>query len=232
MMEQFSNEISGETVEIATIPIFATPLIVTKFPKHESYEWKSFDKVVRKPDIWFTPLNTSFPDIKEDDPYVDYETAENVKRDVLEHCQKVLACYNMPVDIRYNGFWYNAYYEENGQEPHDHLSPDNLNPYWSGIYFANNCCEGQLTFQKTDLSMRTQQLFKHSDSKICDYYEELWTSYIHDGHILLFPPHLKHAVKVGKENRNKMRLTFSFNLAINRSAYLPDEYFRNESASD
>ena len=214
MMDRFTNSVTSEVLEVETLGLFATPTIVTPFPKHKNYKWESFERVDRKPEQWFTPLNTSFPDIEDDDPYVDKETADKLKGDILDHLQKVFQCYNMPHEIRYSAFWYNAYYEGDAQEPHDHLAPDNHNPYWCGIYFAKNCFDGQLVFQQKNPALRLQQTFDYGSSKLAEYYNDAWVSAMQDGMIFLFPPHLTHGIKVGIENRNKMRLTFSFNLAI------------------
>ena len=214
MMDRFTNSVTSEVLEVETLGLFATPTIVTPFPKHKNYKWESFERVDRKPEQWFTPLNTSFPDIEDDDPYVDKETSDKLKGDILDHLQKVFQCYNMPHEIRYSAFWYNAYYEGDAQEPHDHLAPDNHNPYWCGIYFAKNCFDGQLVFQQKNPALRLQQTFDYPNSKLAEYYNDAWVSAMQDGMIFLFPPHLTHGIKVGIENRNKMRLTFSFNLAI------------------
>tara|TARA_B000000441_G_C21738579_1_gene351844 strand:+ start:135 stop:809 length:675 start_codon:yes stop_codon:yes gene_type:complete len=214
MMDRFTNSVTNEVLEVETLGLFATPTIVTPFPKHKNYKWESFERVDRKPEQWFTPLNTSFPDIEDDDPYVDKETSDKLKGDILGHLQKVFQCYNMPHEIRYSAFWYNAYYEGDAQEPHDHLAPDNHNPYWCGIYFAKNCFDGQLVFQQKNPALRLQQTFDYPNSKLAEYYNDAWVSAMQDGMIFLFPPHLTHGIKVGAENRNKMRLTFSFNLAI------------------
>jgi hypothetical protein len=79
--------------------------------------------------------------------------------------------------------------------------------------------------------MRTQPPWPHQDSKIKGYYQDSFVVGAEDGNIVLFPPFLNHHVKVGIENRHKMRLTFSFNIRINREAYLGDEHLRNEQVS-
>ena len=214
MMDRFTNSVTSEVLEVETLGLFATPTIVTPFPKHKNYKWESFERVNRKPEEWFTPLNTSFPDIEDDDPYVDKELSDRLKGDIMDQLQKVFQCYNMPHEIRYSAFWYNAYYEGDAQEPHDHLAPDNHNPYWCGIYFAKNCFQGQLVFQQKNPALRLQPTFDYANSKLAEYYTDAWVSAMQDGMIFVFPPHLTHGIKVGIENRNKMRLTFSFNLAI------------------
>lgn len=215
-MEAFTNAKTGERVEIQTVPLFATPVIVTKFPKHSAYNWEPFEKIDRKPKQWFTSVNTSFPETKSDDPYIPQDIHDNLKRDIFEHVQKVLSCYNMNPNVKFSNFWYNAYYEGQGQEPHNHLSQHNLNPFWCGIYFAHNCFPHQLSFASNNHDLRTQQNFAHWISNLKDHYDQLWSSSIPTGHIVLFPPHLTHGIKVGKENRNKMRLTFSFNILIDK----------------
>lgn len=205
---------TSERIEVETLKLFSTPVIVTLFPKHKQYQWKSFERVNRKPREWLTPVNTSFPEIKNDDPYIDKYTSDNLKKDILEHLEKVFQCHNMPHKVNYTDFWYNAYYEGDAQELHDHLSHDNNNPYWCGIYFAKNCFPGQLAFQHKNHSLRLQQRYDHASSKLADFYQDTWAPSIQDGMIMLFPPHLTHGVRAGIENRNEMRLTFSFNLII------------------
>ena len=115
--------------------------------------------------------------------------------------------------VLYN-FWYNAYYEGQGQELHHHLAEDNNNPFWCGIYFAKNCFNSQLKFKRSDYSLRTQQPYDFHQTSLADYYRDTWPSGIPDGYICLFPPHLQHSVTIGEENRDKMRLTFSFNIQL------------------
>ena len=205
---------TSERIKVETLKLFPTPAIVTSFPKHKQYKWESFERVNRKPDSWFTPLNTSFPDINDDDPFIDKEISDRLKYDIKEHLEKVFQCYKMPHHIRYSGFWYNAYYEGDAQELHDHLSYDDYNTYWCGIYFAKNCFSGQLGFHQKNHSLRLQQRYDYANSKLADFYQDTWGPSIQDGMIILFPPHLMHGVRVGIENRKKMRLTFSFNLTI------------------
>lgn len=220
-MRIFENE-SGEKIEVTDVPLFSVPIIVTKFNDHEKYNIESFEKVVRKPKDWTCSVNTSFPRTQKDDPYISQEKSNEIKNSITEHLQNVFECYNMPTDINLTQFWYNAYYEGQSQELHNHLAPNNLNPFWSGIYFAKNCFPGQLQFSRNEYSMRTQQPFDYRKSAIADYYSDYWKVDIPDGHICLFPPHLYHTVSVGEENRDKMRLTFSFNLHIGKG-FVPEK---------
>ena len=61
---------NGERIEVEDVGLFATPIIVTKFNDHEKYDIESFEKIVRKPKDWTGSVNTSFPTVEKDDPYI------------------------------------------------------------------------------------------------------------------------------------------------------------------
>ena len=109
---------SGDKIEVEDVPLFATPIIITKFNDHEKYNIESFEKVVRKPKSWTGSVNTSFPRTEKDDPYISEEKCNEIKNSITEHLQDVFECYNMPTDIKLTQFWYNAYYEGQSQELH------------------------------------------------------------------------------------------------------------------
>tara|TARA_B100000965_G_scaffold102397_1_gene84173 strand:+ start:649 stop:1287 length:639 start_codon:yes stop_codon:yes gene_type:complete len=203
----------GKKIEVDDVPLFSTPIIVTKFNDHEKYNIESFEKVDRTPENWnHSSVNSSFK--KDDDPYISQETRNKIKNSITEHLRDVFECYNMTRNIVLYNFWYNAYYEGQGQELHNHLAENNNNPFWCGIYFAKNCFNSQLKFKRSDYSLRTQQPYDFHQTSLADYYRDTWPSGIPDGYICLFPPHLQHSVTIGEENRDKMRLTFSFNIQL------------------
>ena len=204
----------GKRIEVGDVPLFSTPIIVTKFNDHEKYNIESFEKVDRRPKYWNNPVNTSFPGEEDDDPYISRETLDQIKNSITEQVKDVFDIYNIPKDIILYNFWYNAYYEGQGQELHNHIAQDNFNPFWCGVYFAKNCFNHQFKFRRSDLSLRTCQPFDFHQTCLADYYRDVWASGIPDGYICLFPPHLDHKVTVGKENRDKMRLSFSFNIQL------------------
>ena len=83
--------------------------------------------------------------------------------------KKVMKDLRMPMNIFYQCFWYNAHYEGQGQEPHNHLSLDRHDPLWSGIYFAKNCFRIVAIFIRTEYHHnvpRTQQYFDWNKSKL------------------------------------------------------------------
>ncbi len=194
-------------------PIFSTPLLVGSFPHHVKHKkrFKNFNKVDRRPSTWTQPLNTSFPNVTSDDPFVSNDDIMALKSDILIYLKSVMRKYNMPEDVFYADFWYNAYYNGDGQEMHDHLSEVNHNPFWSGIYFCRNCHTGSLTLTRRDQSNRLQQAcnWNNTDPQLAQHYEPTVDPQIDDGTIILFPPHVYHQVKY---NSDQMRLTFSFNI--------------------
>jgi hypothetical protein len=197
-------------------PIFPTPVIVGQFKYHDKWKnrFKNFDKIDRRPDTWTQPLNTSFPQIQDDDPYVTPDVRDEIQSDILIHVHDVMREYNMPEIAFFSEFWYNAYYSGQGQENHDHLSEINHNPFWSGIYFCRNCFPGSLTLSRREQFFRLQQYcdWDNTDPQLGQYYQTRIQPPISDGTIVMFPPHVLHQVVTDDRNEKNMRLTFSFNI--------------------
>lgn len=201
------------------VPLFSTPVIKINFSKHAKYAgmFDTWDKVDRKPSNWLVPLNTSFPLIQDDDPYVNQETRDSLKEDIMFDIRRTLLKYNIPTKVEYECFWYNAYRKGQGQEVHNHLSMHNdQNPLWSGVYFAQNCDPGSFFFANHDFAWRTQQQFPYVKSNLSEYYKEFMPMNFIDGDIVLFPPHLNHGVKCGNLKEDVQRLTFSFNIYLEK----------------
>jgi len=189
--------------------IFPTPILHFPFEKHTSYDWAETEKRYRIPYGWDQPLNSSFPEIQDDDGYVSPQTRDRLKLDILDSIVPALQELRLPSNVTYNNFWYNIYHDEQGQEKHWHLPEvGHVVPYWSGIYFAKNC--NPTIFYRDHGVHRTQKFPGYEDSAIADCnYINYWP-HIVDGDILLFPPWLMHTAHT--ENKDLMRLTFSFNL--------------------
>jgi len=196
--------------------LFATPVLSFKFEKHDEYvdKWSDWDRDDRRPDGWQCNVNTSFPQVEQDDPYAPMEIVNQLEVDLLANIKKIHYEYGLSLYIKFERFWYNGYYTNQGQEAHHHLSSTDLHsPVWAGVYFAKNCLPGQFQFVKTDYSLRSQGLLNFMDSELNEYYDETYRSNFTDGDIVLFPPHLHHCVRVNDDyNTNKQRLTFSFNV--------------------
>lgn len=208
------------------IELFSTPIIRFKFEKHDEYhaKWENWDVVKRQPRSWQCELNTSFPQVQQDDPYAPMEAVNQLQKDLLFQVKKLHKSYGLMTEIVFYNFWYNAYYAGQGQEWHSHLPEYGLAPIWSGVYFAKNCLPGQFAFQKTDLSMKTQGPINVQSSSLRKYYDDTYITNFADGDVVLFPPHLNHCVKLSDdENVTDQRLTFSFNADSVRSLEFQNE---------
>ena len=208
--------VNGDTMRVNTLSLFPTPVIQTRFECHDKYvnKFGNWGEIDRKPKAWHVSLNTSFPEIRPDDPYVSEEIVNNLKNDIMFQVKKVNNDRGISTNLEYQCFWYNAYYTKQGQEPHNHLSQKGEDPLWSGVYFAKNCFPGSFTFVKTEYSHRSQQWFDYQSTKMRAYYDEFYPTTFGDGDLVLFPPHLHHAVQVDERNAEDQRLTFSFNIRL------------------
>ena len=81
-MKIFQND-RGQKIEVDDIPLFSTPIIVTKFNDHEKYNFESFEKIDRIPKNWTKSVNSSFPSIEKDDPYISQETLDKIRNSIL-----------------------------------------------------------------------------------------------------------------------------------------------------
>tara|TARA_B100000035_G_C20917558_1_gene516945 strand:- start:698 stop:937 length:240 start_codon:yes stop_codon:yes gene_type:complete len=74
------------------IPLFATPVIKMNFSKHAKYAgmFDTWDEVDRKPESWLVSLNTSFPNIEDDDAYVNQEIRDQIKEDIMYDVRRTL----------------------------------------------------------------------------------------------------------------------------------------------
>ena len=86
------------------------------------------------------------PNVGDADPFVPSTIVDSLKKDIMFQVKKIMLSKRMPTNLSYTSFWYNAYYEGQGQEPHNHLSVPGQDPFWCGIYFAKNCFPGSLFF--------------------------------------------------------------------------------------
>jgi len=192
------------------IEVFSTPIIKTRFPYHKKYKIGNYEKKEHFPSTWKIPLNTSFPNIEENDDFIDQNTLIMLKQDIKKCVDKLFRKINVTSDYYFEDFWYNIYYKDHGQEPHDHL-PSNINSnisYWSGIYYAKNA--SPTTFIRNDLFKNSLNFFNNDRNKLKKYFNDIFPS-VKEGDILLFPSYLIHAVPIIKKD-NYMRVTFAFNI--------------------
>ena len=83
-MKIFDNGF-GKKIEVDDIPLFSTPIIVTKFNDHEKYNIESFEKVDRRPKDSACSVNSSLNEDQQSDPYISRETQDEIKNSITEH---------------------------------------------------------------------------------------------------------------------------------------------------
>ena len=109
-------------MSIELIPLFSVPVIKFKFSKHNNYNFPTIRRQERIPDGWELSLNSTYPEIEDDDPLVPREMRESMERDLYLDTRAVLKRLDVSYDnIFIKDLWYNVYHEDQGQEPHDHL---------------------------------------------------------------------------------------------------------------
>ena len=195
------------------IGLFPVPIIHIKFDQHHKYEFPIIKQEDRKPKNWNIPLNTAFPNIKEDDSFISLKIANELKSDIKESIDSVFKELNITTGYRIKEFWYNIYHKNQGQEVHTHLSL--VNPYWCGIYYNKNSTP--TGFVREDGLHAVHNVLEWGNSKLNSFFLDDIILPAEDGDILLFPPYLKHFVPLQEkiDSDDKMRLTFSFNLFLN-----------------
>ena len=197
------------------IGLFPVPLLKIKFKDHYKYNFPEVEKKDKKPDIWIKSLNTTYPYIPDDDLIVPPTVRDSLMRDMKDAIVDVFEPLNLPTNIGYNNFWYNIYHDNQGQEKHNHLGhigqPTTF-PFWSGVYYNKNSTP--TTFYRDGGIYRTQLFDGVQNTALGECLTHIAAPSVEDGDILLFPPYLQHAVESKPHHKNKMRMTFSFNITL------------------
>ena len=190
--------------------VFCTPLITFSFSKHSKYNFADVEKSDRRPYGWTTSINSSFPNIKDDDPVVSPEIRDNLMADLKEEMVENFREMKIPDKFKYENFWYNIYHDTQGQEPHSHLNGCLAKPpYWCGIYYNKRA--SPTTFIRPDTNNRIHK-FPHKSDFFQNYFADTLRPDLNDGDVILFPPYLQHCVE--PSTSATMRMTFSFNIVL------------------
>jgi hypothetical protein len=193
--------------------VFAMPILQFKFSKHSSYFFEDIPKSVNKPSTWTQELNTSFPNISDQDSFTKADVRDKLKEDLLQEINQALFSLNYKENLSFQHFWYNIYHQGQGQERHRHLGMFGERfCFLSGIYFNKNASTCQLNFHR---DYGFHEIYDYEGFKGTSLEHFFWTKFhpgISDGDVLLFPPYLEHSVSPNENKENKMRVTFSFNL--------------------
>jgi hypothetical protein len=138
-------------------------------------------------------------------------------RDLKEQIKKLFYMHGIPDKFDFVDFWYNSYHDNQGQEPHTHLTGCmSVTPYWCGIYY--NKGSTPTTFFRPDSNNRVHQ-FPHQGPEFKEYFADSLQPGVSDGDVILFPPYLQHCVDL--QSSASMRLTFSFNLQLYNEQRIP-----------
>ena len=81
--------------------VFFTPLITFSFSKHSKYNFADVEKSDRRPYGWTTSINSSFPNIKDDDPVVSPEIRDNLMADLKEEMVENFREMKIPDKFKY-----------------------------------------------------------------------------------------------------------------------------------
>jgi len=190
--------------------VFYVPIFTFKFDKHSSYQFPDIEKQDSRPKGWTTPVNSTFPVIPDNDLLVPSSVRDSMMRDLKEQIKKLFYMHGIPDKFDFVDFWYNSYHENQGQEPHTHLTGCmSVTPYWCGIYYNKGFTP--TTFFRPDSNNRSHQ-FPYNGGEFKEYFADTLQPNLSDGDVILFPPYLKHCVDL--TTSANMRLTFSFNLQL------------------
>jgi len=197
--------------------VFYVPIFTFRFDKHNDYKFLDIEKQDSRPRGWTTPLNSTFPVIPDDDPLVSPTIRDSMMRDLKEQIKKLFYMHGIPDKFDFVDFWYNSYHDNQGQEPHTHLTGCmSVTPYWCGIYY--NKGSTPTTFFRPDSNNRVHQ-FPHQGPEFKEYFADSLQPGVSDGDVILFPPYLQHCVDL--QSSASMRLTFSFNLQLYNEQRIP-----------
>jgi len=195
------------------ISIFPTGLIKIKFKDHYKYNFPDIEKKVNKPPEWQCSVNTSFPYIDEHDTLVPPIVKRNLMADIKTSIVEVFKELDMPTNIDIQQFWYNTYRDHQGQEKHNHLTwVGSKNLYWCGIYYNKN--SSPTKFHRDPGWYECQRFPNYQNSPMDYVLSGICSPPVEDGDILLFPSWINHSVESQPYHKDKMRMTFSFNIDL------------------
>ena len=193
--------------------LFPIPLLRIKFKDHYKYNFPEVEKKDQKPDSWVDSVHTTYPFIEDDDPLVPYVLRERLKKDLYDSIRETFEQINLPTNIEFMQLWYNIYHDNQGQEKHTHLSGVGEPVlFWSGIYYNRNASPTK--FINQNFMVNTQKFSGFEKTPLAACLADSYNPPVEDGDIILFPPYLEHSVASTPEHKNKMRMTFSFNIGL------------------
>lgn len=156
-----------------------------------------------KPNGWKCNLHTSFT-YKEEENFLVNEH-ETLLRDIRNKLEEFVCIHNLKMNLEGNfimsNIWYNAYMNNQFQEPHDHSGS-----IFSGCYYLkfNKNKHYQTKFYNPNYNLDHIKL--ENNPYFC------FTPNCEEDDLIIFPSMIKHGTQGVKENCDEMRITISFNV--------------------
>ena len=123
--------------------VFYVPIFTFRFEKHDTYDFSDIakqGKIDSRPKGWTTPVNSSFPNISDNDRLISPDVRDSLIKDLSEQMKRLFVSNGIPDKFVVHNFWYNVYHDYQGQEPHTHLTGCmEQTTYWCGIYYNKGC---------------------------------------------------------------------------------------------
>jgi len=196
------------------IGLFPVPVLKIKFKDHYKYNFPEVEKKDQKPDAWVDSVHTTFPNILDDDLIVPCMVRDSLIGDLKDSIRDVFREINLPTNIEFPQLWYNIYHDNQGQERHHHLSGVGQPvPFWAAIYYNKNASPTKFFNSNSISATQRWEGYVGSPLEVC--LAEYCSPFVEEGDIILFPPYIEHSVQSEPQHKDKMRMTFSFNITLN-----------------
>lgn len=178
------------------IDLFPIPLYIGKVKEHEQIKEIVCKNIVDfgTPKSWNCSVNSSFG---QPNSWL-YDIASLYQDNYQEYFSSV----NVTANVRVHDIWYNHYTINQFQEKHHHLPCDiscihyiKLHPNHFGTTFVNPC--SLLNSSNKLLSLKSPHVY---------------TPYVEEGDIIIFPSYMEHFVK--KQEIDEERITISWNCIL------------------
>lgn len=178
------------------IDLFPVPIYITKVSNHDNIKKIVLSKIENNdvPRRWNCSVNSSF-ETYHDWLYKLHHNYDEVYNDFFQQ-------FNCRAEVTTIDIWYNEYSINDFQEQHHHLPAD-----FSCIHYIQLDKNHQGT-----TFVNPNRLINHSNLLLKQASPEMFTPYVTEGDIIIFPSYLEHFVK--KQEINARRVTLSWNLKI------------------
>ncbi len=216
------------TEQTNLVHLFPQFYIQKKFGEHDTYKDAIFNKsfsdenledlpTLQKHDL--APFNT-YPCVTEEDENLDLDVFPSFMQDLEAEIALMMIQCNIQASASVTNIWYNIYGHGDSHERHTHIGhPVQL----SGVYFYDNVRTDEFALWNPCIKLLEGSGYNHPIWRESDlnFAHDIAIPVVEEGTILLFPPYLEHAVRPIKNDLDKKRITFAFNLAFKPETQTP-----------